>query len=201
MSDLKGGHSGDNINDRLANSNKLVARLLWEGIQKYELRLSYFCGGNLRNAIPREAYAIFGVPTKMSKEFERMFAGYAHDVKEEYHTTEPNLKITLNHSGTDMVIDAQTQFGLVYSLVGVPNGVVSMSQDILGFVETSSNLASVKFDGDSRVVVTSSQRSSLESAKYYAMSAVDSVFSLDRKSVVEGKSVRPGVGLGGRCCL
>jgi len=76
------------------------------------------------------------------------------------------------------VLDARTQFGLVYSLVGVPNGVIAMSFAVPGLVETSTNLASVKFVGDDRIVVTSSQRSSVESAKTYVMQMVESVFAL-----------------------
>lgn len=178
VSDLKGGHSGDNINDGLANSNKLVARLLWIAMHRFDLRLSYFCGGNLRNAIPREAYAIFGIPETDRKAFEAMYEEYAKEIRAEYHVTEPRLNISLTASAADTVLDEKTQYGLVYSLVGVPNGVIAMSSTIAGLVETSTNLASVKFTDDNRIVVTSSQRSSVESGKYYVMSAVDSVFSL-----------------------
>ncbi len=178
VSDLKGGHSGDNINDGLANSNKIVARMLWIAEQRFDVRLSYFCGGNLRNAIPREAYAIFGMPEQDAKQFEIEFEQFAKDVRAEYQFTEPNLSITLSRSAADMVIDEKTQHALIYSLVGVPNGVLAMSYAMPGLVETSTNLASVKFADDDRIVVTSSQRSSLESGKYYAMSTVDSVFTL-----------------------
>ena len=68
VSDLQGGHSGDDIDKGRVNSNKTVARLLWDGMQSFELKLSYFNGGNLRNAIPREAYAIFGIPTRFKSE-------------------------------------------------------------------------------------------------------------------------------------
>ncbi len=67
VSDLLGGHSGDDIDKGRVNSNKTVARLLWDGMQSYELKLAYFSGGNLRNAIPREAYAIFGIPTRATR--------------------------------------------------------------------------------------------------------------------------------------
>lgn len=178
VSDLKGGHSGDNINDGLANSNKIVARMLWIAEQRFDVRLSYFCGGNLRNAIPREAYAIFGMPEADAKMFEAEFEQFAKDIRAEYQFTEPNLSITLSRSAADMVIDEQTQHALIYSLVGVPNGVLAMSYAMPGLVETSTNLASVKFADNNRIVVTSSQRSSLESGKFYAMSTVDSVFTL-----------------------
>ena len=193
VSDLQGGHSGDDIDKGRVNSNKTVARLLWDGMQSYELKLSWFdggnqkydmylCeidGGNLRNAIPREAYAIFGVPVRFKDEFIKRYKLFAADLEAEFRLREPNFKITLNEMPqVDRVLDARTQFGLVYSLVGVPNGVIAMSFAVPGLVETSTNLASVKFVGDDRIVVTSSQRSSVESAKTYVMQMVESVFAL-----------------------
>lgn len=191
VSDLSGGHSGDDIDKGRMNSNKLVARLLWNGAQRFGLRLSRFDGGNLRNAIPREAYAIFGIPEADVKEFERLYAEYASEIKAEYAVTEPKLSVTLSASAADTVIDEATQMSLVYSLVGVPNGVLAMSYSMPGLVETSSNLASVKFADENRIIVTSSQRSSVESGKYYAMSAVDSVFTL-AGAVVEHSDGYPG---------
>ncbi len=179
VSDLLGGHSGDDIDKGRVNSNKTVARLLWDGMQSCELRLSYFSGGNLRNAIPREAYAIFGVPERYKAEFMKRYRLFAADMENEFRFREPNFKITLNEMPqVDEVLDAKTQFGLIYSLVGVPNGVVAMSFAMPGLVETSTNLASVKFEGDDRIVVTSSQRSSVESAKTYVMQMVESIFAL-----------------------
>ena len=179
VSDLQGGHSGDDIDKGRVNSNKTVARLLWDGMQSFELKLCYFNGGNLRNAIPREAYAIFGVPVRFKDEFIKRYKLFAADLEAEFRLREPNFKITLNEMPqVDRVLDARTQFGLVYSLVGVPNGVIAMSFAVPGLVETSTNLASVKFVGDDRIVVTSSQRSSVESAKTYVMQMVESVFAL-----------------------
>ena len=179
VSDLLGGHSGDDIDKGRANSNKIVARLLWDAMQSYEMRLSYFCGGNLRNAIPREAYAVFGVPVRLKEEFVKRYRMFAEDVKSEFQFTEPNFKITLNEMPeVPTVLDEAAQNSLVNALVGVPNGVLAMSFAVPGLVETSTNLASVKFEGEDSIVVTSSQRSSVESAKTYAMQTVESVFAL-----------------------
>ncbi len=179
VSDLLGGHSGDDIDKGRVNSNKTVARLLWDGMQSFELKLSYFSGGNLRNAIPREAYAIFGIPERHKTEFIKRYNLFAADLEQEFRYREPNFRITLNEMPqVEEVLDAQTQFGLIYSLVGVPNGVIAMSFAVSGLVETSTNLASVKFVDDNRIVVTSSQRSSVESAKTYVMQMVESVFAL-----------------------
>lgn len=179
VSDLLGGHSGDDIDKGRVNSNKTVARLLWDGLQSYELRLSYFDGGNLRNAIPREAYAIFGIPTHFKSQFEKHFATFHAEMCSEFRHREPNFRMTLNEMPqVDTVIDDATQQNLIYSLVGVPNGVIAMSFAMPGLVETSTNLASVKFKENNTIVVTSSQRSSVESAKIYVMQMVESVFSL-----------------------
>ena len=179
VSDLLGGHSGDDIDKGRVNSNKTLARLMWDGMQSCELKLSYFEGGNLRNAIPREAYAIFGVPMHLKEDFLVRYRLFEADLEAEFRLREPHFKMTINEMPfVEEVLDAQTQFGLIYALVGVPNGVVAMSFAMPGLVETSTNLASVKFESDNRIVVTSSQRSSVESAKTYVMQMVESVFAL-----------------------
>ncbi len=179
VSELLGGHSGDDIDKGRGNANKLVARILWDGMQSFGLKLSYFNGGNLRNAIPREAYAIFGIPNQYKGEFEKRFALLAADLKQELKLTEPNLNISLNEMPqVDSIIDSKTQQGLVYSLVAVMNGVVAMSFAVKGLVETSTNLASVKFEAGNSIVVTTSQRSSVESAKSYVLQMVESAFTL-----------------------
>ena len=185
VSDLQGGHSGDDIDKGRVNSNKTVARLLLIGMQRYDLRLCYFDGGNLRNAIPREAYAVFGVPIHLSKEFSKFFNTFRAELEAEFKYREPSFRMTLNEMPqVESVIDAAAQQGLVNALVGVPNGVISMSFSMPGLVETSTNLASVKFGEENTIVVTSSQRSSVESAKLYAMQTVEAVFTLAGAEVV-----------------
>ncbi len=184
VSDLLGGHSGDDINKMRANSNKCVARLLWEGATSFDLRLSYFDGGNLRNAIPREAYAIFGIPKRLRDQFLERYELFASDMQSEFALREPSFKISLNEMPQiDTVIDIESQTALINSIVGLPNGVIAMSAAVEGLVETSTNLASVKFVGKDKIVVTTSQRSSVESAKTYAMQMVESVFTLAEAEV------------------
>lgn len=179
VSNLVGGHSGDDIEKGRANSNKIVARLMYEAQSEYGARLSYIDGGNLRNAIPREAYAVFGVPAKHKEAFEERYDRFAMDVKSEFNITEPDMHLSLNPMpATVDVLAMPLQQSLIGALVGVPNGVLAMSMAVKGLVETSTNLASVKFEGDDKIVVTTSQRSSLESAKLYAKQAVESVFLL-----------------------
>jgi len=113
------------------------------------MRLVYFDGGNLRNAIPREAFAVFGVPGRETKRMQELFEAYRSGVRTEYDTVEPALEITLSEMpASDTVIDAETQRALLDALCGLPNGPLAMSPTMKGMVETSTNLASVKFVGD-----------------------------------------------------
>ena len=179
VSDLLGGHSGDDIDKGRANSNKIAARLMIEVQNDYEGRLSYFDGGNLRNAIPREAYMIFGVPTCERENFECRCQEFIAEIKSEFQLTEPEMRLVLSDMpSVDDVMDLESQRKLVGVLVGLPNGVLAMSQAVKGLVETSTNLASVKFEKNDKIVVTTSQHSSLESAKLYAKLMVESVFVL-----------------------
>ena len=110
---------------------------------------------------------------------------FAADLGAEFRLREPSFRIDfLETERPASVIDAATQRGLVYALAGVPNGVVEMSFAVPGLVETSTNLASVKFEGEDRIVVTSSQRSSVESAKLCVMRSVEAVFALAGAEVV-----------------
>ena len=179
IANLLGGHSGDDIEKGRANSNKIAARWIYEIQTSMAARLSVMDGGNLRNAIPREAYVIFGLPTEKAADMEARFAAFAEEVKAEYRITEPNMSLTL--VGVDSpseVLSLDAQHRLVGALIGVPNGVLAMSMAVKGLVETSTNLASVKFKADDKVVVTTSQRSSLECGKLWAMQSVESVFLL-----------------------
>lgn len=179
ISGLMGGHSGDDINKGRANSNKLMARILLEAHEDYNARVSYMDGGNLRNAIPRDAYAIFGVDRPSSQSFKQRFEAWATEVKAEFALTEPQMQISLcSEPKPERVLKLELQQNLLHALVGVANGVISMSQAVEGLVETSTNLASVKFGDNDEIIVTTSQRSSVESAKLYAKKMVESTLML-----------------------
>ena len=188
ISGLKGGHSGDNINDGLGNSNKLLTRLLLAGTERMGLRLASFDGGNLRNAIPREAHAVFGVPAGQADEMRRLAGQFAATFAEEYKYTDAGVRLEVREAGKPAtVIDAGTQRSLLLALQGVANGVLAMSRSMPGLVETSTNLASVKFADGGRIVVTSSQRSSVESAKADAAATVGAAFRLAGAEVEHGE--------------
>jgi len=186
VSGLKGGHSGDDINKGLGNANKIINRLLWNTAQKYETRISDLKGGNLRNAIAREAFALITLP----KRFQNDFAGYVRDfnnmVKKELKTTEPELLVSYAPAELpSYVIDLSSQERLLNALYACPHGVITMSADIPNFVDTSTNLASVKIN-DKNIEITTSQRSSSESGKEDVVSMVASVFRLAGAKVTHG---------------
>jgi dipeptidase D len=185
VSGLKGGHSGDDIHKNRGNANKILNRILWKTAQKYHMRLSRFDGGNLRNAIAREAKATIVIPENEEKNFKSNFRKLVSGLKFEYEKNEPYLQLKAsNISLPDFVIDINTQTNLINALFGCPHGVIAMSTRMEGMVETSTNLASVKFEGNAKIIITTSQRSELESRKYYAAEMVNSVFTLAGAEVI-----------------
>ena len=178
VSGLKGGHSGDEINKGLGNANKILNRFLWESREELGLRLSVFDGGNLRNAIAREAYAIVLLPEENEPDLNEFVQNYEVIFRSEYHITEPDLAFDFSKAEMpDFVIDEDSTDELLNAIYACPHGVIAMSQDIDDFVETSTNLASVKMEKN-EILITTSQRSSVETAKIDICNMVSSVFHL-----------------------
>ena len=177
---LKGGHSGDDINKGLGNANKILNRILWIAAGKYHIRLSMIDGGNLRNALAREAFADILIPKENVKELKEYIPIYNSIVRNEYKITEPDMNVSIEETGKpEFVIDRQTQANLLNTLYACPHGVIAMSQEIQGFVQTSTNLASVKMKADDNTItIATSQRSSIESEKDDLANMVESVFRL-----------------------
>lgn len=178
VSGLTGGHSGDDINKGRANAIKLLTRILQPSMTEYGARLAGFDGGNLRNAIPREAFAKVVVADVDVESFMKLVADVAKQLKNEFRVNEPELTVTLIPTEMpEFLIDKATQTKLIQVLYACPHGVIAMSADIPNFVETSTNLASVKMHEES-IEITSSQRSSVDSAKAYVMLMVENAFLL-----------------------
>lgn len=176
---LLGGHSGDEINKGRGNSNKILNRFLWEVNKKYGIRLSSFDGGNLRNAIPREANATVLIESKFKEQLRVEFNIYASEMERVWEITEPKIKFELESCDIPSEIlvkeDSDRLFNAIY---GCPHGVFSMSYKMPGMVETSTNLASVKFQENNEIVIITSQRSDIDSEKYNLAQMVESVLSL-----------------------
>ena len=178
VSGLRGGHSGDDIQKGYGNANKILNRLLWNASHKHGMLLSEFNAGNLRNAIAREGFAVVMIPDGKATEFEAYTTEYNTTIKSEFKVTEPGLKVAIEKTDTPaFIIDESTQINLLNGIYACPHGVIAWSQDIENFVETSTNLAAVKFKGDV-IEITTSQRSSVESAKDDVCSMVASTLQL-----------------------
>lgn len=176
---LSGGHSGDDINKNRANANKLLVRFLCDQMEKRDLRLIDIQSGGLHNAIPREGYAVCAVP-KSDKENVRIDLNvYLSEVEEEFSVTEPGLQILLESEApkSSKSIETSVARRMLLCLRALHNGVFAMSQDMVGLVETSSNLASVR-KGDKIVVVNTSQRSSIGSARINMSATIRAAFEL-----------------------
>ena len=179
VSGLLGGHSGGDIHLGRANANKLISRFIWNCSQEHPIEVCGIRGGNLRNAIPREASAEFGVLNEHKEKVCDSLSKYAEDIKNEYKGIEPNLKIEIKEIETpEFCIDSATSLALVRAIYSAPHGVYSMSRDLENLVETSTNLAAVKMEGDGKIVVTTSQRSSVESRKMDMAGQVEAHFQL-----------------------
>ena len=185
ISGLQGGHSGDDIHKNRGNANKILTRFLQKASKNTSLKLAEFNGGNLRNAIAREAFAVLVLPEIESEKLAGEFERFNSEVLFEFEKAEPKLKLTIEKTEIPgFVIDSETQKKLINALIACPHGVLEMSTRMEGMVETSTNLASVKFMEENKIVVTTSQRSEIESRKYFAAEMVEAVFNLAGAKVV-----------------
>ena len=183
---LTGGHSGDDINKNRANANKLLDRFLVILMKQYDLRLSHIDGGNLHNAIPREAHAVCAVPMADKENVRVALNIFLAEVENEFAVTEPNLTMELeSETPCAEVMEKEAMTRFLHSLYAVHHGVYAMSQDMEGLVETSSNLASVKMR-DGKIVVVTSQRSSILSSRKDMSQMVRSAFELGGATCVTG---------------
>ncbi len=158
-----GGHSGDDIDKGRANAVQLLARFLYPELGSYSL--CSIEGGNKRNAIAREAGCVVAVKGD-GAELQEHFRIFSEEVRAEYAIAEPGLSFECKEVNTACrAISDHDARRIVSALVAAPHGVLAMSREIEGLVETSSNLASVRMLDDGTIRVGSSQRSSVNSAR------------------------------------
>lgn len=176
---LKGGHSGDEIDKNRSNSNKLVTRILYLPVEKMNAQLFFMDGGNKRNAIPRECMAHFVIPQSMEAKFLTHFNQISNDIKQEILEHEPQVTIEIKKLPLPKTVWQKAfQKKIIQAMYACPNGVIEMSTKLKGLVETSTNLASVKVVDNNKLVVGTSQRSSVETAKEDIMMRIESLFKL-----------------------
>jgi len=178
LTGLKGGHSGVDINLQRGNANKLMFRFLKDAVADYEVRLASIDGGSLRNAIPREAFAVITVPAEgvddiigFVKEYEELFI-------DEFKSVEDQIAFTVEQVDLPSgLIPEEVQDDLINGVTACPNGVLRFIPELPTVVETSNNLAIIKSDGNS-IILRTLIRSSVESRKEELASMVESVFLL-----------------------
>jgi dipeptidase D len=178
ISGLNGGHSGSEINMGKANAIKILARSL-NALKGIEYSVAEVKGGALRNAIPREAEAVILLNPSDEKLVIEKLNDLCAKIVDEYHKVDGGLKIQLKNLNKHFpeVFTKRFTKNLINVILAMPHGVLEMSQDIAGLVETSTNLASVKTE-NGKVVFATSQRSSIDSAIHYMAKSVNSVFEL-----------------------
>lgn len=178
VSGLRGGHSGGDIHVGLGNANKLLTRYLYAIDSKLKWELCEIAGGNLHNAIPREAHAIIGILPEEKAQAVAILNKLAADVAEELKRVDPNVRYTFEPvERPSRRINQETKKRLIRALYACPHGVLGMSHELENLVETSNNLASIKLIDD-KIVVETSQRSSTESLRDSTAEMVKSVFEL-----------------------
>lgn len=205
---LKGGHSGDDINKRRANANKLLARFLYQVWQDFDdPRLADIHGGNLHNAIPRDAAALIAINSADKERMRVALNVFAAEVEREFHVEEPGMawrmeSVQLPGDTPTLAMDPLTARKVILALQALHNGILEMNQDMPDLVETSSNLASVKVDRNGRsttdapapwrITMETSQRSTSLSGRLNMSRTVSSVFELAGADKVETGEGYPG---------
>lgn len=180
---LTGGHSGMDIHLGRGNANKLLNRILLLATDNYGLRVSEFDGGGLRNAIPREAWAIVALPEDKISEFGTWLDTSTETIKSEYRTTDPNLSVVNEKiSGDFSLLEPAFQYKMLRSIAACPNGIFRMSPDIEHLVQTSNNLARVLIS-EGEYTILCLTRSSVDSEKMDLANTIKSVFELSGAAV------------------
>ena len=175
---LQGGHSGMDIHKGFGNANKLISRLLYDGFDRYGLRISKIDGGSLRNAIPRESMAVVVVDAVHKDAFESDTEHLISAIEKEFDTIEPELKIVLNPTNLpEAVMELGVQQPLLKALRAAHNGVYRMSPDIEDLVETSNNVARVLIE-NGQIHIGCLTRSSVDSSKMDLAQTLKATFEL-----------------------
>ena len=176
---LKGGHSGMDIILGRGNSIKTFFRII-HAAEELGVRLASIDGGSLRNAIPREAFGVVVVEEAKVADFIALVDEIADAVKAELAATEPDIDIAVEQTEIpETLIDAATQRNVTRAVVACPNGVIRMSDSMEGLVETSTNLAILKSDAESKTINGGClMRSSVDSSKTELGTRLKAVFEL-----------------------
>ena len=187
----QGGHSGDDINKERCNTVQQMARFLFQELGGFQLIL--FAGGGKHNAIARETEAVVAVPAEKKDAFVERFLAFGKTLGAEFAVSDPGVTAEVKkYYPNEKALSDDVTRRLIGSLVAVHHGVLAMSQDIKGLVETSSNLASVRMTRPGKIDICTSQRSSVDSAKRFIADKIEACFRLAGADVVRRSDPYPG---------
>lgn len=178
VSGLMGGHSGDDINKGRANANQLIVWFLARIWPQTQIQLASINGGNLRNALAREAEATIIIPMAYKEQIRIEWNRYVAQMEGVFGEVEKDMRLDLET--TDMpetIIPTDKAYRLIMALCECPHGMIAMSQEMPGLVETSTNLASIKMR-EGYIEINTSQRSSKEASKHHLKWAVEQALSM-----------------------
>ena len=161
---LTGGHSGDDIDKKRGNAIKILARFLYNEMQKMPVMLAQFNSGKMHNAIPRDGRFVIAVPSAEKETVRVDWNVFISQVEEEFHVSDTQIVAQMQSTDAQKVITASDTARFVRALQAVDNGVFAMCQDeaLASMVETSSNIASIVTE-ENEIKVVSSQRSNVMS--------------------------------------
>lgn len=183
ISGLKGGHSGVDIHTGRANANKLLVRFILDASEQFSLHLTELNGGSLRNAIPREANASFVIAREQVEPLKLALAQYLATIRHNLAAIETDIDMLLISPETfDQCWSQSSQQQILRALNACPNGVMRMSDDIEGIVETSLNLGVMRCKGRKFVAMTLI-RSLHDDGRLEAQREVQSVFELAQATI------------------
>ena len=186
VSGLMGGHSGDDINKGRANANQIRVWFLARLWPQTEVQLASIQGGNLRNAIAREAEAVIAIPMAYKEQIRIEWNHFVAQMEGVFGEVEKDMRLDLETCDMpELFIPAEKAYRLVMALCECPHGMIAMSKDMPGLVETSTNLASIKMK-EGFIEVNTSQRSSIEASKHHLKWAVEQALSMACDEVTHG---------------
>ena len=193
LTGLKGGHSGLDVANGRANAIRLLAQLLNRIESEVKFELAAISGGSLRNAIPREAEVTLLINPNDEAKVSAICDKFVADTLLEFNVNDPGLKIifTKSDSKVDKIFTKEFAINLIKVLLATPHGIMAMSPDIPGLVETSTNLATIGII-DNQLVIGTSQRSAINSAKWNISNMLKSVFELGKAAKVDTGDGYPG---------
>ena len=165
VSGFRGGHSGIDINQGRGNAIRLLARLLYISQEKIKFELVSVEGGNKRNAIPREAWAVVYLERTMARKMHSLLNNQFANIQNEYKAVEQEAQLSFEkiEGSKDDPLTTASQGALIRFLLSLPHGVIVMHPEIAGLVETSTNLAIIRCEKNEAQIIMSS-RSSVGSA-------------------------------------